>query len=801
VYTNNPTSTKALRGEIEGCINELQPDFLKFDIENVVRKERMYHLSRGVHRFAVFALGSSAYPNFAAFGSYVDTMLGELGGERLLKLRAGDEMCGQEQAFRSWAPEVFNVACETFCLDDDETLSDATQVISSVTLNASTVRFLPMTTADSLVTGLSKVHSRKVWQCPLIKKWNLYGSQPVARTTLGIQMRKPHDCAYEPGDHVGIFASNKWDLVSGILARLNLGGIDPDEPMELQVLSETHTSTEVIKSWKPHERLPRASLRTLLSRYLDITTPPPPALLQFFATFATAPDDQEILTLLATDSAAYEDWRHWRFPHLLEVLEQFPSIHLPPALLVAQLTPLQPRFYSISSSPLAHPNEIHLTVAVVTYRTQAYEDWRHWRFPHLLEVLEQFPSIHLPPALLVAQLTPLQPRFYSISSSPLAHPNEIHLTVAVVTYRTQGLSKVHSRKVWQCPLIKKWNLYGSQPVAFAPVTMRKPHDCAYEPGDHVGIFASNKWDLVSGILARLNLGGIDPDEPMELQVLSETHTSTEVIKSWKPHERLPRASLRTLLSRYLDITTPPPPALLQFFATFATAPDDQEILTLLATVSTPASCHILTARIAVRIPAETAPNFHLPKEEGRSIICVGPGTGVAPFRGFWEHRYAQKMQNSRVIKFGLQELGKMTLFFGCQLKTMDLYSDEKSKMLDQKVLTKSFLALSREPTIPKTYVQDLMKKEASMLYRELIKEGGHFYVCGDCTMAEHVYQTLKYVFQHEGNLTEQNAEKLLLRLRDENRYHEDIFGITLRTAEVHKSSRESARIRMYQSGP
>lgn len=33
-------------------------------------------------------------------------------------------------------------------------------------------------------------------------------------------------------------------------------------------------------------------------------------------------------------------------------------------------------------------------------------------------------------------------------------------------------------------------------------------------------------------------------------------------------------------------------------------------------------------------------------------------------------------------------------------------------------------------------------------------------------------------------------------LQDENRYHEDIFGITLRTAEVHNRSRETARIRM-----
>lgn len=54
-------------------------------------------------------MGSSAYPNFCAFGRYVDNLLGELGGERLLKLAQGDEMCGQEQAFRKWAADTFTV--------------------------------------------------------------------------------------------------------------------------------------------------------------------------------------------------------------------------------------------------------------------------------------------------------------------------------------------------------------------------------------------------------------------------------------------------------------------------------------------------------------------------------------------------------------------------------------------------------------------------------------------------------------------------------------------------------------------
>lgn len=61
-------------------------------------------------RFAVFALGSSAYPNFCNFGKYVDKLLDDLGGERIHELTTGDEMCGQDQAFRKWASSVFNVS-------------------------------------------------------------------------------------------------------------------------------------------------------------------------------------------------------------------------------------------------------------------------------------------------------------------------------------------------------------------------------------------------------------------------------------------------------------------------------------------------------------------------------------------------------------------------------------------------------------------------------------------------------------------------------------------------------------------
>ena len=54
-------------------------------------------------------MGSRAYPHFCAFAHAVDTRLEELGGERILPMGEGDELCAQEESFRTWARLVFQV--------------------------------------------------------------------------------------------------------------------------------------------------------------------------------------------------------------------------------------------------------------------------------------------------------------------------------------------------------------------------------------------------------------------------------------------------------------------------------------------------------------------------------------------------------------------------------------------------------------------------------------------------------------------------------------------------------------------
>lgn len=71
------------------------------------------------------------------------------------------------------------------------------------------------------------------------------------------------------------------------------------------------------------------------------------------------------------------------------------------------------------------------------------------------------------------------------------------------------------------------------------------------------------------------------------------------------------------------------------------------------------------------------------------------GTGTAPFRSFWQELDEIKLQNSSL------NVPKVWLFFGCRTKSLDLYSDEKREMFENGILNRVFLALSREPGMPK----------------------------------------------------------------------------------------------------
>ncbi|MNE60581.1 Sulfite reductase [NADPH] flavoprotein alpha-component [compost metagenome] len=156
-------------------------------------------------------------------------------------------------------------------------------------------------------------------------------------------------------------------------------------------------------------------------------------------------------------------------------------------------------------------------------------------------------------------------------------------------------------------------------------------------------------------------------------------------------------------------------------------------------------------------------HFHLPDDGDTPIVMIGPGTGVAPFRGFLHERRARS------------DNGRNWLFFGEQHAASDFYyRDELESMQRDGLLNHLSLAFSRDQA-EKIYVQDRIREQGAELWRWL-QDGAHFYVCGDASrMAKDVDQALRQVARTHGGLGEDAAAEWIRRLTAEKRYLRDVY--------------------------
>ncbi len=165
----------------------------------------------------------------------------------------------------------------------------------------------------------------------------------------------------------------------------------------------------------------------------------------------------------------------------------------------------------------------------------------------------------------------------------------------------------------------------------------------------------------------------------------------------------------------------------------------------------------------VKIFVQPSHGFKPPDNGDVPMIMVGPGTGVAPFRGFLHER--------RVV--GAK--GRNWLFFGEQRAASDFYyRDELEHMLTDGHLTKLSTAFSRDQA-EKIYVQHRMLEHAAELWSWL-QDGAHFYVCGDASrMAKDVDAALLTVAETAGGLGREGAAEFVKRLKAEKRYLRDVY--------------------------
>lgn len=155
--------------------------------------------------------------------------------------------------------------------------------------------------------------------------------------------------SYDAGDSLAVYPVNPPEEVENLLLRLGATGEEMVSPAAL--------------------KLPAAdTLRHLLTERLALAGPTR-RMVEQLAAKATAVAEQAKLSVLLAPEGKDALASFLAERAFLDLLEEFPSARFTPQEFVDQLRKLVPRLYSISSSPRVHPDEIHLTVAVVRYVT------------------------------------------------------------------------------------------------------------------------------------------------------------------------------------------------------------------------------------------------------------------------------------------------------------------------------------------------------------------------------------------------------------------------------------------------
>lgn len=330
----------------------------------------------------------------------------------------------------------------------------------------------------------------------------------------------------------------------------------------------------------------------------------------------------------------------------------------------------------------------------------------------------------------------------------------------------------------------------------------------YEPGDALGVYGANPPSLIEGVLNITNFTGeeevlshsgkktlkealtydyeLTPLSSVTLGKYAEFTGSTRLKSILEDNENvfeyLSGRDILDLLKEFpfkmkanelLDLMRKNTPRMYSIASSQDAVEDEVHLLVSVVRYEAFGRCKegLCSATLAdrlkvddkVKVFVDKNTRFKLPADKDAPIIMVGPGTGIAPFRAFMQHR---EMDENKA---------KSWLFFGDRNFTTDfLYQTEWQEYLKEGILTKADVAFSRDQK-QKSYVQHRMLENGKELY-DWLENGAHFYICGDAKqMAKDVDNALKEIIQTHGGITPEKAKDYLKHLQVSNRYQTDIY--------------------------
>uniref|UniRef100_A0A6T5WBT4 NADPH--hemoprotein reductase n=1 Tax=Chromulina nebulosa TaxID=96789 RepID=A0A6T5WBT4_9STRA len=326
--------------------------------------------------YCVFGLGNQQYEQFNRMGKVTDQWLNDLGAKRLYELGLGDDDGSLEDDFEKWRESIWlSLPTNTKFTGESAVSSIIGSPIGNLNIasrNSSTLSFRDIDYVFSVVksnknspkresvSSLAKhfFHSTKVTVVENRELRNITQKNgfDIIGSTRHIEIDLSHtDIKYETADNLSVLPENDPKVVETLAQAL---GYDLDTLFDVDVLKPDQ--------FKLNFPLPN-TMRTVLTKFLDIQGPVKHATLMHIASFITDEKQIEwIINILSKENKAlYNQQIIEKHLSLVDLLtNQLSSCKIPLDAFLHVVPILQPRQYTISSSKSIYPKTVHITVAV-----------------------------------------------------------------------------------------------------------------------------------------------------------------------------------------------------------------------------------------------------------------------------------------------------------------------------------------------------------------------------------------------------------------------------------------------------
>uniref|UniRef100_A0ACD5TBF1 Uncharacterized protein n=1 Tax=Avena sativa TaxID=4498 RepID=A0ACD5TBF1_AVESA len=306
--------------------------------------------------YAVFGLGDSSYGNYNLPAKMLDKRLLDLGAEQIIPKGLGNDQhsLGYEGALDPWLMALWkslNQIYPSLLPRISHAIHSSLNILGDAKVEV-TYYSAPQ---DSTISDPKTLIERARSISPALKCHN------EGEPQLMLQM----PISYQVGDVLEILPSQNPSAVDDFIKRCKL---DP----ECYIMIQEKSVDKLSKGSHMNSLVDPIKLKTFVALTMDVTSASPRRyFFEIMSHFATDENEKEKLQYFTSPEGRNDLYSYNQKENrtVLEVLEEFPSVHMPFEWLVQLTPPLKKRAFSISSSPLVHPNQIHLTVSVVSWRT------------------------------------------------------------------------------------------------------------------------------------------------------------------------------------------------------------------------------------------------------------------------------------------------------------------------------------------------------------------------------------------------------------------------------------------------